>query len=158
MVGTIFIAAAIGGALGAAIGKFGFRNSIILCAFLGICAGVGIALSVTGTPSAVIAVQQYEGFDEMVFTSDIPVLVDFYADWCGPCRDLAPTIEMLAAEYEGKILFLKVDVDAQPKLSEEYGIRLLPTLMLFSEGQLANSWTGGRPASTFRFAFHEVLK
>ncbi len=155
---TALIAAAIGGAIGALVGRIGFRDSIILCAFLGICAGVGISLSVTSTPSAVIAVEQYEGFDEMVFTSDIPVLVDFYADWCGPCRDLAPTINMLADDYKGKVLFLKVDVDAQPKISDEYGVRVLPTVMLFNKGQLAKSWTGNQKASKFRFAIHDAMK
>ncbi len=65
---------------------------------------------------------------------------------------------MLYKEYKGKILFLKVDIDARPKISDEYGVRVLPTVMLFNKGQLTNSWTGNQKTIGFRFAFHDLLK
>ncbi|HYM19522.1 MAG TPA: thioredoxin [Candidatus Kapabacteria bacterium] len=74
-------------------------------------------------------------FDAEVLQSDKPVLVDFTATWCGPCRMIAPIIEEMAAEYAGKALIGKVDVDENPQISMNYGIRSVPTLMIFKGGQ-----------------------
>ncbi len=73
-------------------------------------------------------------FEEKVLKSDIPVLVDFYADWCGPCRMLAPTIDKISTEYEGKIKVLKVNVDNTPELAAKYGISSIPTLVVIKDG------------------------
>ncbi|MBA31106.1 MAG: thioredoxin [Chloroflexi bacterium] len=75
-----------------------------------------------------------ESFKDKVLDSDMPVLVDFWAEWCGPCKMIAPVVEELAAEYDGKMSFAKVDVDTNPGISTNYGIRSIPTLMIFKNG------------------------
>lgn len=75
-------------------------------------------------------------FDAEVLQSDKPVLVDFWAEWCGPCRAIAPTLDELAKTYDGKLQVAKVDVDSNQELSAKYGIRSIPTLMVFKGGKL----------------------
>ncbi|MFY0627011.1 MAG: thioredoxin [Reichenbachiella sp.] len=74
-------------------------------------------------------------FPEMI-NSESPVLVDFYADWCGPCKMMAPVLEALSAEIKGKAKIIKVDVDKNPKVSVKYGIQSIPTMMLFKNGNI----------------------
>lgn len=83
-----------------------------------------------------------DNFDAEVMNSEIPVLVDFWAVWCGPCQMLAPTIEELANEYEGKVKVGKVNVDEQPELAQKYGIMSIPTLIYFKDGQIAEQTMG----------------
>ena len=84
-------------------------------------------------------------FEERVINADIPVLVDFWADWCGPCKIIAPVVEELAEEYEGKIGFAKVDVDANPKTSMSFAIRSIPTLLIFKGGKPVDQVIGAVP-------------
>ena len=84
-------------------------------------------------------------FEEEVLRSEIPVLVDFWATWCGPCRMLAPVIAQIAEEQEGKVKVGKVDVDEQPELAVRYGISSIPTLKVFKDGQLVKSSVGVIP-------------
>lgn len=86
-----------------------------------------------------------ENFEEEVLKSDKPVLVDFWAVWCGPCQMLGPTIEELAEEYEGKVKVGKVNVDEQPELARQYGIMSIPTLIYFKDGQVAEQTMGVQP-------------
>ena len=83
-----------------------------------------------------------ENFNEEVLASDIPVLVDFYADWCGPCKMLAPVIETLATEQEGKVKVGKLNVDDSPETARKYGIMSIPTLLYIKNGEVVNKTVG----------------
>jgi thioredoxin 1 len=84
-------------------------------------------------------------FDELVLKSDKPVLVDFWAEWCGPCRMVGPIVEELAGEYEGKAVIGKVDVDSNPGISTKFGIRNIPTLLVFKNGEIVDKQVGAVP-------------
>jgi thioredoxin 1 len=84
-------------------------------------------------------------FDELVLKTDKPVLVDFWAVWCGPCRMVAPVVEELSKEYEGRAVIGKVDVDSNPNISARYGIRNIPTLLVFKDGEIVDKHVGVAP-------------
>ena len=96
-------------------------------------------------------------FDQMVLQSKTPVLVDFWAEWCGPCRMVAPVVEELAGEYEGKITMVKLNVDENPKTASQYGIMSIPTLLIFKGGAPVSNIVGFRPKAELQRNIDAVL-
>ena len=88
-------------------------------------------------------------FEELVLKSDKPVLVDFWAAWCGPCRMLAPIVEELGKDYADKVVIGKVDVDSNQKYAAQYGVRNIPTVLLFKGGEVVDKQVGVAPKKTY---------
>ncbi|MBW2090631.1 MAG: thioredoxin [Deltaproteobacteria bacterium] len=98
-----------------------------------------------------------DAFEAEVIASELPVLVDFWAAWCGPCKAIAPTIEALADEYAGRVRVAKLDVDSNPKAASKFGIRAIPTMILFKDGEVVDQITGAVGKSTLEEAIKKVL-
>jgi thioredoxin 1 len=97
-----------------------------------------------------------ENFGAEVLQSDSPVLVDFWAEWCGPCKMIAPILDELADEYDGRVKIGKVNIDEQQGVATEYGIRAIPTLLLFNKGQVADQIVGLRSKRDLKASFERV--
>ena len=97
-----------------------------------------------------------QNFDEKVIKSNKPVLVDFWAEWCGPCKMIAPTIESIAAEYADKLVVGKINVDNEPDISQKYGIRNIPTMLVFKGGVVVDKLVGAmtKPALVSKLQQH----
>lgn len=174
---TVIIAGVVGMLAGALVGYYGKCQSSA-CALMGsplrgalFGAVLGAALAAAagcrkasgpGGPSGgaskpLTPVATAEAFDRQVLQAAQPVLVDFFATWCGPCKQLAPTLERLAADYEGRAGFVKVDVDQSPDLAQQYDIQGYPTVLLFRGGQEIERWLGGRDEGVYRKALEAAI-
>ena len=120
----------------------------------GKCSNCGTLLPETAVP---IDVPSAAAFDALVRASTIPVIVDFWAPWCGPCRMVAPELEKVAANHAGRYLVVKINTDALPEFSDRYTIRSIPTMMVFVEGREVGRTSGARPARDIEaFVGHAV--
>ncbi len=108
------------------------------------------------TDTATVAVTD-QSFTEEVLGSDKPVLVDFWAEWCGPCRALGPVIETLSKDYAGRATVAKVDVDANQNVAMQFGIRSIPTVMLFHKGAVVDTFVGVRPQSDYAASLDKLV-
>ena len=97
-----------------------------------------------------------ESFEALVLTASMPVLVDFYADWCGPCRAMEPALRDIAVEYEGEVKVLKLNVDQNPATQQRYGVLGIPALLLFEGGEVRQRIAGAAPRSTIAAMIEKV--
>ena len=96
-------------------------------------------------------------FDSIVKKSDLPVVVDFWAEWCGPCKQIGPALEELSNEMEGKIKVVKVDVDSNPSTAAELGVRGIPALFLFKNGEVVSNKTGAAPKAALKSWIEDAI-
>ena len=97
-------------------------------------------------------------FDEVVLESELPVMVDFWAEWCGPCRMIAPIIEDLSKEYAGRLVVTKCDIDNSPGVAARFGIRNIPTVLFFKEGKVTGKQVGAVPKMNFVNKINAILQ
>ena len=98
-----------------------------------------------------------DSFETEVLKSDKPVLIDFWAEWCGPCRMVGPIIDELSKDFEGKAVVGKIDVDANQEFAAKYGVRNIPTVLLFKDGELVSRQVGVAPKKTYEDAINAAL-
>jgi thioredoxin 1 len=108
-------------------------------------------------PDGPVQVVGAESFEAQVLQADVPVVVDFYATWCGPCKVMAPRLVRLAQAYEGRVKFAKVDVDKEAELATKFGVTALPTLVLFRAGKPADTVVGATDEGTLRSRLEELV-
>lgn len=99
-----------------------------------------------------------QSFEETVLKSDKPVLVDFWAAWCGPCRMVGPIIDEISDDYAGKAIVGKVDIDSNQEFAAKYGVRNIPTVLVFNNGELVDRHVGVAPKNTYATALDNLLK
>jgi thioredoxin 1 len=98
-----------------------------------------------------------QDFEAEILNSDKPVIVDFWAEWCAPCKQIAPTLKELADEYGDRVKVVKMDIDSNPKTPGDYGIRAIPTILSFKDGKVVDQLQGARPKKDFEEAIKKLL-
>ena len=177
----IIIGIVIGGAIGAGMGYFGKCSSggcpltatPLRGGIYGACMGLMFAMIIGGGGGAkekvpqkvqdagsklVVHVGSDAEFKEKVLNADVPVLVDMYADWCGPCRALAPTIDKLAVDFDGRALIVKLNVDTVPGPPRDYGVSGIPVVFFFYKGEMKAKVTGVNSSSTYARELEKLLE
>lgn len=96
-------------------------------------------------------------FDELIRTNELPVLVDFYADWCGPCKMVSPIIARIAKEYKGRLTTIKINTEKKPAISAEYSIQSIPTIMMFHKGKQLMRLQGAHPYESLKKEIDKLL-
>src|SRR6266498_3556276 len=96
-------------------------------------------------------------FDEVVLKSDKPVIVDFWAEWCGPCRMVGPIVKEISTDFDGRAVVTKVDVDSNPEISSKFGIRNIPTILFFKNGQIVDKQVGAVPKNVLVSKLEAIL-
>lgn len=96
-------------------------------------------------------------FEEIVLKAELPVLVDFWAEWCGPCKMMLPIVEEVSTEYDGKLIVAKVDVDSSPATAARFGIRNIPTILFFKNGEVVDKQVGAAPKTSLVQKIQAVL-
>ena len=141
-----------------------FRKVLILSVLTGAVAAILASGCKDTSPADMDASDEYvtkvttvEQFTDLVLNAKKPVLVDFYATWCGPCKLLAPRIHKLAGEFEGRAVFVKVNGDHSPDLANKYGVKAYPTVAVFSGGKVSDVLVGLRGAGDYRAALDKAI-
>ncbi len=98
-----------------------------------------------------------QSFEHEVLQSDVPTIIDFWAEWCAPCRAIAPIVKDLAAQYEGKVKIVKMNIDENPNTPGKYGVRAIPTVLAFKGGTVVEQITGARPKSAFEEMVQKLI-
>ena len=98
-----------------------------------------------------------DNWDDQVLKSELPVLVDFWAEWCGPCKMIAPSVHDMAVEYDGKLTVAKLDVDSAPNIAMKYGVRSIPALIFFKDGQPVDQIVGAVPKAALKKKVDSVI-
>ncbi|MGI6590898.1 MAG: thioredoxin [Eggerthellaceae bacterium] len=97
-------------------------------------------------------------FKQEILEGNAPAMIDFYADWCGPCRSMAPTVEQLSADYNGKVKIAKVNVDKNPDIAQQFGVMSIPTFAFFKNGRMVDSTLGAQPRAALEDRLQALMR